>query len=51
MGSYHGHHGFETFSHARAVLTQSLPSALKLAFPPYTSKVERFVALVRKLVG
>ena len=36
MGSYHGHHGFETFSHHKAVLQQSWPGHfLKFLYPPY----------------
>ncbi|MDC0711080.1 aldehyde dehydrogenase family protein [Stigmatella sp. ncwal1] len=38
LGSYHGHHGFRTFSHERSVLTQTLPSAASVFFPPYTGK-------------
>jgi aldehyde dehydrogenase (NAD+) len=39
MGSYHGVHGFKTFSHARAVLTQAMPSPVKLLYPPYGRKL------------
>ena len=35
MGAYHGRHGFECFSHARAVYYQKLPPANKAVFPPY----------------
>ncbi|UJR81984.1 aldehyde dehydrogenase family protein [Sandaracinus amylolyticus] len=34
MGHYHGHHGFKTFSHARAVVDR-IASALPLFYPPY----------------
>lgn len=36
MGAYHGRHGFETFSHRRAVLTKPTRPDLPLAYPPYT---------------
>ncbi|HEX8698211.1 MAG TPA: aldehyde dehydrogenase family protein [Myxococcaceae bacterium] len=38
LGNYHGHHGFKTFSHERAVVVQQLPSAASLFFPPYDGK-------------
>ncbi|SEU28287.1 aldehyde dehydrogenase family protein [Stigmatella erecta] len=38
LGNYHGHHGFRTFSHERAVMTQALPSAASVFYPPYTGK-------------
>ncbi len=38
LGSYHGLHGFKTFSHERAVVVQQLPSAASLFFPPYDGK-------------
>jgi len=34
-GAYHGHHGFRTFSHERAVLRQREPALARLFFPPY----------------
>ena len=37
MGSYHGRHSFETFSHRKSVLSLGLKWNLKLMFPPYTS--------------
>jgi coniferyl-aldehyde dehydrogenase len=46
MGSYHGHDGFKTFSHARAVFKQSKLDVAKLAGmkPPYG-------ATTRKTIG
>jgi aldehyde dehydrogenase (NAD+) len=38
LGHYHGHYGFKTFSHERAVVVQKLPSAAFLFFPPYDGK-------------
>ncbi len=36
MGSYHGHHSIETFSHHKAVLEKSLaPDTLALIYPPF----------------
>jgi aldehyde dehydrogenase (NAD+) len=36
MGAYHGRAGFETFSHAKSVLTRSTWIDPKLGYPPYT---------------
>lgn len=37
LGNYHGHYGFKTFSHSKAVLKQSpLGRLLNLIYPPYT---------------
>lgn len=37
LGNYHGHYGFKTFSHSKAVLKQSaLGRMLNLIYPPYT---------------
>src|SRR5262249_17322558 len=35
FGNYHGRFGFETFSHARAVLVQGRPNLTRLFHPPY----------------
>jgi aldehyde dehydrogenase (NAD+) len=35
QGSYHGHYGFRTFSHERAVLYQRRPKLLHVLYPPY----------------
>jgi coniferyl-aldehyde dehydrogenase len=41
MGSYHGHDGFKTFSHAKAIFTQSKLNVAELAGlrPPYGEKM------------
>jgi coniferyl-aldehyde dehydrogenase len=41
MGSYHGHDGFKTFSHAKSVFTQSKINVAELAGlrPPYGEKM------------
>lgn len=44
-GSYHGHWGFETFSHAKAVLRQQTRIDPKLMYPPYS---KRFQKMLRK---
>ncbi len=43
MGHYHGVDGFRTFSHARAIYTQSKLDLIKLAglLPPYTDKAQQ----------
>ena len=42
MGSYHGYDGFKTFSHAKAILTQSRTVSRLAATmrPPYKKKKE-----------
>lgn len=46
MGSYHGHEGFKTFSHARAVFKQSKIDVTRLAGirPPYGKAILRTIA-------
>lgn len=36
IGNYHGHFGFETFSHKRAVVRKPVHPEVPLAYPPYT---------------
>ncbi|MDF1565924.1 MAG: coniferyl aldehyde dehydrogenase [Deltaproteobacteria bacterium] len=48
MGAYHGLHGFETFSHQKAVLYQSRFHALNLMNPPYGKLIERFLAFMMR---
>ncbi len=36
MGSYHGRHSFETFSHAKSVLNRSLKVDLSMRYHPFT---------------
>ncbi len=40
-GSYHGRAGFDTFSHAKAVLSKSVRPDVKLAYPPFTGLKEK----------
>lgn len=51
MGHYHGRYGFETMSHARAVLRQALWPTTKLLFPPYTPKVATVLSWLRHIAG
>ena len=46
MGSYHGHEGFKTFSHARSVFRQAKIDVAKLAGirPPYGKAILRTIA-------
>lgn len=37
-GACHGRHGFETFSHRKAILTRSTRFDLSLRYPPYDSR-------------
>lgn len=48
QGSYHGFHGFRTFSHERAVMEQGRPGTVKLFFPPYGPRVRRAVDLLTR---
>jgi aldehyde dehydrogenase (NAD+) len=50
MGSGHGEHGFNAFSHQRAILrNRFLP--LPLLFPPYDKRAMRLIGLVKRLLG
>jgi len=43
MGAYHGKEGFETFSHAKAVLYQARLNATGLLSPPYGKLIDRML--------
>lgn len=47
MGSYHGRHGFETFSHAKSVLKRPFRFDFKLRYPPYGVDLN----VLRRLAG
>jgi aldehyde dehydrogenase (NAD+) len=51
MGSYHGIHGFKTFSHERAVMVQTLPALARLFYPPYVPTVRRAIELLTRVLG
>ncbi|WP_290652384.1 coniferyl aldehyde dehydrogenase [Aquisalimonas sp.] len=43
MGHYHGHHGFLTFSHQKAVFTRGRVNPTRLLYPPYGGVVQRLI--------
>ena len=43
MGAYHGREGFETFTHARAVVRQRRLNGMRLLDAPYGARVERLL--------
>jgi coniferyl-aldehyde dehydrogenase len=47
MGAYHGHDGFKTFSHAKAIFTQSKINVAELAGlrPPYGEKMLKAIKM------
>jgi aldehyde dehydrogenase (NAD+) len=47
MGQYHGKAGFDTFSHAKSIVTNSFWLDLPFRYPPYGNKLER----LRRLFG
>ena len=48
MGSYHGVEGFDTFSHHRAVFTQSRVHFTSLITPPYSSVLSRLFRFITR---
>ncbi|GAC1628448.1 MAG: aldehyde dehydrogenase family protein [Nevskia sp.] len=49
IGSAHGHYGFKSFSHERAIVRTRIMLA-KMFFPPYTDKMRKIVGLLIKTV-
>ncbi|MFQ4138256.1 aldehyde dehydrogenase [Nodosilinea sp. PGN35] len=47
MGSYHGQHSFDTFSHLKSVVKKPFWLDIDWRYPPYEGKLDRF----RKFVG
>jgi aldehyde dehydrogenase (NAD+) len=45
MGSYHGQHGFDEFSHLRAVLRRAwdLDLLAQARYPPYSDKMHKML--------
>jgi aldehyde dehydrogenase (NAD+) len=41
MGQYHGKAGFDTFSHAKSIVTKSFWPDLPFRYPPYGNKLDR----------
>jgi coniferyl-aldehyde dehydrogenase len=44
MGAYHGVDGFRTFSHAKAVFSQTRMDAAAMLRPPYGEKIQKMMA-------
>jgi len=44
MGAYHGIDGFKTFSHAKAVFSQTRMDAAAMLRPPYGEKIQKMMA-------
>lgn len=49
-GSYHGEYGFRAFSHERAVLRQSNLGAMRMLYPPYTTRSHLVMKLAHSLL-
>ena len=43
MGAYHGRHGFETFSHRRALVARGTRFNLSFLYPPYSARMARWL--------
>lgn len=43
MGHYHGHEGFLTFSHSKAVFSKQRCNAAKLIYPPYGGWLQKLI--------
>ncbi len=50
MGSYHGQHSFELFSHKKAVMRRSFKFENSLRYPPYFGKL-KIVKFLLSLIG
>ena len=48
MGRYHGRHGFDTFSHHKAILRKSTSPDLAVTYPPYSPTMQ---AILRRVMG
>ena len=46
LGAYHGHHGFQTFSHRKSVVLQARVNAMSLLNPPYGGLAKWFAKIV-----
>lgn len=49
MGSYHGQHGFDTFSHLRATFIQSRFNGLSLFAPPFGRRFFRLLEMLKRM--
>jgi hypothetical protein len=43
MGSYHGKHGFDEFSHKKAIFKQADADVLAFFRPPYDSEYDQII--------
>ncbi|WP_163783550.1 aldehyde dehydrogenase family protein [Myxococcus vastator] len=50
LGNYHGHFGFKTFSHERAVMVQWMKSLASVFFPPYRGKAQELASRATRLL-
>ncbi len=50
VGSYHGKHSFETFSHKKSIIRRSFRFDLALRYPPYLGKL-RVIRWLLKYIG
>ena len=48
MGSYHGIHSFETFSHMKSILKKHRRFGISLAYPPYTKEKHRILRTLER---
>ncbi|MBY0421262.1 MAG: aldehyde dehydrogenase family protein, partial [Parvularculaceae bacterium] len=50
IGAYHGARGFDAFSHLKPVFYQSRFAQNTLVHPPYTTKTDQIIGLLRKIL-
>lgn len=50
MGAYHGEHGFRTFTKEKPVFYQRRPNGMWLLHPPYGTRFEAMIRLLKRLV-
>ncbi|CAM3386480.1 aldehyde dehydrogenase family protein [Corallococcus sp. ZKHCc1 1396] len=50
LGNYHGHYGFKTFSHERAVMVQWMKSLASVFFPPYRGKTQEWASRATRML-
>lgn len=46
MGRYHGHYGFQCFSHEKAIMKRSFSLDLDLKYPPYKGKLKKLKSIL-----
>ncbi|MBU8895925.1 aldehyde dehydrogenase family protein [Corallococcus sp. H22C18031201] len=50
LGNYHGHFGFKTFSHERAVSVQWMKSLVAVFYPPYRGKTQEWASRATRML-